>query len=346
MLGEEQRRLRLRSGGSSLANRGPQAGSPPGVVDREGVQDSARRDRPILSPVSRALVIMLAVIPSTEVLGYFRNVRFADEKPVVTVQDNDRKPGEIKVLAEGSHSRITNPFVAVVRDAETHAALLKLDGNLPKLDEEFFKSNTIVAVFLGERNTGGYSVEITREGTGGIRVAEKVPGKGVMVPQMITSPFKIVAVERGASLPVLLALDDTWRQEMQSYRVTAGKFGAGGGFAAITEHFGVEGEVRVIREQRLLTFSFDIYSSGSERKRSLVEFATGEIKGSTQITIHKMSAGSLLNSPNSGLQATGAFTIGDKKLSLTFTSLPSYISDAYGGAGSIEAEAAVSAPKT
>ena len=122
--------------------------------------------------------------------------------------------------------------------------------------------------------------------------------------------------------------------------------GKGGGFAGITEHFGVGGDVRVMREQRLVTFAFDIYSTGSERKRSLVEFATGEIKSDRQITIHKMSADSLINSPNSGLQATGAFTIGDKKLSLIFTSLPSYVADAYLGTGGIEAEAAVSAPKT
>src|SRR5256885_9485503 len=74
------------------------------------------------------------------------------------------QPGDIKVLAEGFHSKITKPFVAVVRDAETYAALTRLDENLPKLDADFFKESVAVAAFLGERNTGGYSVEIRANG--------------------------------------------------------------------------------------------------------------------------------------------------------------------------------------
>src|SRR6266478_5354199 len=77
----------------------------------------------------------------------------------------------LKVLAEGFHSSVTNPFIAVVRDAETYSELTRLDNNLPKLDEEFFKSNIVVAAFLGERNTGGYSVEITREANGDTRIS-------------------------------------------------------------------------------------------------------------------------------------------------------------------------------
>ena len=41
------------------------------------------------------------------------------------VQDAYLQPGGIKVLAEGFHSKITKPFVAVVRDVETYAALRK-----------------------------------------------------------------------------------------------------------------------------------------------------------------------------------------------------------------------------
>src|SRR5439155_21782063 len=67
----------------------------------------------------------------------------------------------IKVLAEGFHSSITNPFIAVVRDAGTYAELMKLDNTLPKLDAEFFNSNAVIAAYLGTRNTGGYSVEIS-----------------------------------------------------------------------------------------------------------------------------------------------------------------------------------------
>src|SRR6266852_2348562 len=53
----------------------------------------------------------------------------------------DYQPGDIKVLAEGFHSKITKPFIAVMRDAETYAVLTGLDENLPKLDADFFKEN-------------------------------------------------------------------------------------------------------------------------------------------------------------------------------------------------------------
>src|SRR5438270_4765585 len=109
----------------------------------------------------------------------------------------------LKVLGEGFHSAITHPFIAVIRDALTYAELMKLDNALPKLDAEFFKSNAVIAAYLGTRNTGGYSVEI-KWGAGSsiglapakpfIYIAEKAPAKGVMVPQMITSPFKIVSL--------------------------------------------------------------------------------------------------------------------------------------------------------
>src|ERR1700674_4725684 len=42
-------------------------------------------------------------------------------------QNTYLQPGGIKVLAEGYHSKITKPFVAVVRDEETYAALTRLD---------------------------------------------------------------------------------------------------------------------------------------------------------------------------------------------------------------------------
>src|SRR5207247_341740 len=77
----------------------------------------------------------------------------------------------IKVLAEGFHSSVTHPFVAVVRDPETYTELLKLDANLPKLDSVVFRSNALVAAFLEERNTGGSggerlqaAIRVIREG--------------------------------------------------------------------------------------------------------------------------------------------------------------------------------------
>src|SRR5437773_5103834 len=143
--------------------------------------------------------------------------------PAPATQSEQPKPGELKVLAEGYNSAVPNSFVAVVRDTSTYAALVKLDGNLPKLDEEFFKSNAVVAAFLGERNTGGYSVDIIREGPAGFRVVEKKPGKDMMVAQVITSPFKLVSVPAGGASPILLDLGDAWNRQ-KKYVVMKGTF--------------------------------------------------------------------------------------------------------------------------
>src|SRR5712691_7781134 len=111
---------------------------------------------------------------------------------------------DLKILAQGIQSRIQRAFVAVVRDAQTYGELRKAEPQLPKLDEEFFESNVAVAAFLGERNTGGYSVEITRE-SDRILVTEKKPGKSAMVAQMITSPFELVSVPASGPSPIAVA---------------------------------------------------------------------------------------------------------------------------------------------
>jgi len=243
----------------------------------------------------------------------------------------------IKVLAEGFHSSVTHPFVAVVRDPETYTELLKLDANLPKLDSVFFRSNAVVAAFLGERNTGGYGVEVVQSAVG-VRVLEKKPAKGVMVPQMITSPFKVIALEGVSNSPVWLALDDTWRKSLPLYRITSGRFSMSGGFAGASEKFGLQGAIRVIREGDVATFEFRLAGGEGMKKRALNEYATGSVAGDGTITLNKMSADSLINKPNSGLKATGALSRKDNKLSLTFISLPLMIADGYTGQGKIEAD--------
>jgi len=273
-----------------------------------------------------------------------RNTNSQGNKPAMpAVQKEKPSPEELKILAEGFHSSITNPFVAILRDAETYSELLKLDDNLPKLDEAFFKSNVVIAAFLGERNTGGYSVEITRD-AGHYLITEKKPGKDVMVPQMITAPFKIVSIPASilrADDRMRINPDDAWKAAMRHYRLTAGTFRLSGGFAGIVKEFGLRGRVGIIREGRLATFSYDI--SEAPPKEGLVPaltgFATGVVEDDGKVTIRKLSARGMVEPPNSGLQATGRFGDGGKKLWLSFTSLPSMIADGYSGEGRIEAEA-------
>jgi len=254
------------------------------------------------------------------------------------------QPDDIKLLAEGFHSKITKPFVAVLRDAETYAALIKLDENLPKLDADFFKESVAVAAFLGERNTGGYSVEI-RPNAIEISVLEKKPGKGVMVPQMITSPFKIVALKGVINSAVRLTPDEAWRQATTFYRVTNGRFSMAGGFAGTLEEFGLQGPIGVMRAEKLATFWFRIVGSETKKRRLLMECSTGLIDREDNVKINRMSADSLVDPPNSGLSGTATFSVEGGKLSVNLVSRPGFIADGYAGRGTIEAELGTPTPR-
>src|SRR5215210_7748884 len=85
---------------------------------------------------------------------------------------------ELKVLGQGAHNRVRESFVAVARDAETYQELRRLDDNLPILDADAFNHMAVVAAFLGQRRTGGYSVQITRAADGTVRIIESSPPKG------------------------------------------------------------------------------------------------------------------------------------------------------------------------
>ena len=262
--------------------------------------------------------------------------------------NQERSTNAMRVLAEGFHSSITNPFIAVIRDAVTYAELTKLDNALPKLDAEFFKSKAVIAAYLGTRNTGGYSIEIRGEealsaayptpAKAFIRVVEKAPGKGVMVPQMITSPFKIVSIPAAGVPSIYILVDYVQRPKLQLYRVTSGTFTMNGGFAGTSEQFGPHGEVLVMRAGGLATFYISLAGSGATTERFLTDFATGTVQANGQITINKLSAGSFVAAPNSGLKASGTFTADDRKIRLNFNSLPSMVADGYQGEGTLEAE--------
>ena len=266
-------------------------------------------------------------------------------KPSVPEEDN-KVSSELKVLAEGFHSSITSPFVAVIRDEETYLALNNLEGKLPKLEADFFKSKVLIAAFLGQRNTGGFSVQIVQSADGEIRVSEAKPGKGMMVPQMITSPFRMVSVSVGKSSPVRLVLDPVWNSSMRNYSVTNGTFTMTGGIAGRSEKFRLAGHVGLLREQGLITFSFRLWNNAEKNKVMLADFATGMVQDSGVITIPVLSAGALVNPPNDGLKARGQLTNNDAKISIDFASLTSMIADGFSGMGRFEAVMVLPTAKT
>lgn len=109
-------------------------------------------------------------------------------------------PGDLTTIAKGTLSGLDRGREVVVRTEGDWHALWKEhapEEPPPRVD---FTARTVVAVFLGSRNTAGFDVDITavdrRDAGATVRYRERRPGAGQMVAQIITSPFHIVSVPR------------------------------------------------------------------------------------------------------------------------------------------------------
>jgi len=112
------------------------------------------------------------------------------------------RPVSFRQLASGSRSGIVVPQELVVRSAEewqrlwlAHEAGASPARPLPGVD---FSDSVCIAIFAGERPTGGYAVKVERvvEAGGGLEVVYRVtgPAPGDIVSQALTSPFQVISV--------------------------------------------------------------------------------------------------------------------------------------------------------
>lgn len=257
--------------------------------------------------------------------------------------------GELKELAAGGYSRIRESFIIVARDAETYASLKKLHDKLPDFGADFFKSNAVVAAFLGQRRSGGYGVSIAREGGGGdsagtLRVAEKSPPKDAMVTMALTSAFQIVSVPVAEESPLALELDATWQAATRPYKVDAGEFTRMGGFAGRLEKSTLKGDLRIMRHAQLATVFFALQSASGEDARVLQDVTTGTVTPDGGLTLTRLDPGSFIPPPRHSLRAQGKFSSSEHKLSFTLEALAAKVNDGYSGQGKLEATATAPAP--
>lgn len=112
------------------------------------------------------------------------------------------EPVKFRTISEGSYSAVTpaSAEAHLALDAAAYARLWdRLIGRGERREIDF---EAEVAVFLlaGERNTGGYSIEMKGVSIEGealvIDASVKGPARGMMVTQALTSPWEVVAVER------------------------------------------------------------------------------------------------------------------------------------------------------
>lgn len=107
-------------------------------------------------------------------------------------------------VAKGSASGILEPLQVAIRTRDAwlafwarHTRGRVQPPSAPPVD---FSREMIVGIFLGERATGGYEIEITTVERGGshlrIHYRSKSPDPGAMVTQALTQPHHVIKLVR------------------------------------------------------------------------------------------------------------------------------------------------------
>jgi hypothetical protein len=121
-----------------------------------------------------------------------------------TVAAAEKSPG-VAVVKEwsGAYSAQETAKRVVVKDQKGWEEVWAgMNGNItpkpetPKID---FTRQMVLAVFMGTRNTGGYSVKITGIESNGklkVKVKESSPPPGGMVTEALTAPYHVVVVAK------------------------------------------------------------------------------------------------------------------------------------------------------
>ncbi len=245
---------------------------------------------------------------------------------------NNQLESSIKILAEGTYSKIESPFVFIARSKETYAQIRNLVENLPAAAEINFDKQAVIAAFAGMRNKGGYSVDIKRTG-GKIAVELVSPPKGAMVTMALTQPFKVALVSVEPENELLLALSANWTNAAQNYKIASGEFEYSGGFAGIRKQFAVEGTIGVLTFDDLITFVFNLSGKNADKNRKLTETVSGTIKEG-KVEIARLNVGGFSEGPKPPDKVSG--TLANDKLSLIFEPLPAIARDGFSAGGKIE----------
>jgi hypothetical protein len=127
--------------------------------------------------------------------------------PVAMGEEKTRRvetPLSMATVVRGHRSGIREPLQTVIRNQDEWKALWKTHSSTdinpspaPIID---FNREMVVGIFLGEKPTGGYEVEIVRaeqrDSSLYFYYREKSPPLRAMVTQALTQPFHLVRVAK------------------------------------------------------------------------------------------------------------------------------------------------------
>ncbi len=175
------------------------------AIRHDGPQRAGGPPRPRVPIVLGVAILLIGACtgagpPPTDETNFDADVETqAVAKGTVNTQEIDR--GKYGDIVEGTQAVLRNEdeladFWAKLHEGQTGAH----EDALPDPPPVDFDARMVVAIVLGERSTGGYSVDIDRvvadEDEGAMRVefVETVPGDACAATQVLTSPYILVAV--------------------------------------------------------------------------------------------------------------------------------------------------------
>jgi PrcB C-terminal len=124
-------------------------------------------------------------------------------------------PLSIATVAKGYRSGIHKPLETVIRNQDEWNVFWKrhssTDTNSASVPIINFDREMVVGIFLGEKSTGGYEVEIVRAELSGSSLyfyyREKSPPPGAMVTQALTQPFHLVKIPKYRNQKIVFRRD-------------------------------------------------------------------------------------------------------------------------------------------
>ena len=101
---------------------------------------------------------------------------------------------EFETISKGSYSGHKEPANYVINDDKE---LENLGIITPKVD---FSEFSVIAVYMGEFNTGGYEIKITEIAEKGneitVKISKTFPRPGSLVTQAFSQPYHIIKIKK------------------------------------------------------------------------------------------------------------------------------------------------------
>ncbi len=151
---------------------------------------------------TKPFFILLAIFLATAGLVVVQSPRnFQKEEPQSFIAVRSL---QFETLAKGFYSGYNSKDFLVIKSDEELERVWNLTFSgvspQPKPPEIDFSKQMLVAVFLGRRMTGGFSIQIEsvveHENKVVVHVLESSPAKNCIVTQALTSPYHMVVFER------------------------------------------------------------------------------------------------------------------------------------------------------